>query len=171
MIFRLSQKLATKLKIAPKDALPLDPNPLADWTANLFRAERTQFVILTSTASLYTSLMYGRAIGDDSQFIERALDCVREFMSDDGLGFIYQRFIAPASASVSFSKALNRSVTGSMNDLVLHAKMWLTEGDLSPHDTSCKLNQIPLSPIGYRYPREALKELGSDLNPFGTSQG
>ena len=43
------------------------------------------------------------------------------------------------------------------------AKMWLTEGDLSPHDVGFKLNQIPMSalgkPHGYQRPREAFKRL------------
>ena len=47
-----------------------------------------------------------------------ALSTVREFMEDDGQSFAYQKFIAPASASVTFAKALNRSVTGSMNDYI-----------------------------------------------------
>ena len=59
MIFRLSQKLATKLKVAPSE-MPLDANPFADWSAHLFTAERMQFVILTNTESLYSTVMSGR---------------------------------------------------------------------------------------------------------------
>ncbi len=84
-------------------------------------------------------------------------------MIDDGLEFIYARLVAPATATIYFSKALNRSVTGSMNDLVYHAKMWLIEGDLAPHDVSFKLNEMPMSAIGYANPRERLKSL--NLNP------
>ena len=106
-------------------------------------------------------MLYGRGIPSDSHFIERTLGSLREFMEDDGLSFIYQRFIAPASSTVQFSKALNRSVTSSMNDLISHAKMWLTEGELSPHDTALKLNDIPFSPFKYRKPRELFKGLAS----------
>jgi hypothetical protein len=31
MIFRLSQKLNTKIKAGPSKSLPLDENPFADW--------------------------------------------------------------------------------------------------------------------------------------------
>ena len=79
-------------------------------------------------------------------------------MADDGQEFIYRKFIAPASASVSFSKALSRSVTGSMNDLIFHAKAWLADG-LSPHDVAFKLNDIPFSSLDYRKPREVFKAL------------
>ncbi|KKK63787.1 hypothetical protein LCGC14_2990780 [marine sediment metagenome] len=155
MIFRLSQKLAKKIKEDPSQSLPPDPNPFADWSAHLFTADRTQYIIVTNTPSLYSAVMYGRGISDDSQFIRRALDCLREFMVDDGLDFIYRRFVAPATGTVRFSKALNRSVTGSMNDLIQCGKLWLTESGLSPFDTSFKLNEMPMSFLKYGNPREA----------------
>jgi hypothetical protein len=164
MTFRLSTKLATKLKVTPTKVLPLDENPFADWSGHVFTADRTQFVIVTNTASLYSTVLYGRGIANDGHFIERALGSLREFMEDDGLSFIYQRFIAPASSTVQFSKALNRSVTSSMNDLIVHAKMWLTEGELSPPDTAFKLNDIPFSPFKYRKPREVFTGLASQCD-------
>ena len=66
-------------------------------------------------------------------------------MEDDGQTFIYQRFIAPASGSVRFGKALDRSVTGSINEMVTLAKLWLAEGELSPHDVGLRLNDVLLS--------------------------
>ena len=124
MIFRLSQKLSKKLKTAATDTLPLDENPYADWSARLFTADRTQYIILTNTKSLYSVVMYGRGITNDSQFIERALSNIREFMEDDGQEFVYRRFIAPASGTIRFGKALNRSVIGSMNDIIYHVQVW-----------------------------------------------
>lgn len=159
MIFRLSQKLAKKIKVAPKVCAPTDKNPFADWSAHLFTAGRLQYVILTSTPSLYSTLMHGRGIASDSQFLEQARSCIREFMIDDGQEFIYKRFVALATNEVLFSKALNRSVTGSMNDLIRCAKLWLVERDLSPFDTSFKLNEMPMSYLKYGNPREAFKAM------------
>lgn len=159
MIFRLSQKLCTKIRVGSLKALPLDDNPFADWSAHLFVADRTQYIIVSNTASLYSTVLFGKGITNDSDFIGRALDSLREFMQDDGQQFIYQRFIAPASASVRFAKALDRSVTGSMNDLIFHAKVWLVEGELSPHDVGIKLNEIPFSSMKYANPKEAFKAM------------
>lgn len=165
MIFRLSQKLRTKINADTLAEMPLDENPYADWSAHLFTADRAQYVILSNTASLYSCVMYGRGITDDSRFIERALSTVREFMEDDGQQSVYRDFIAPASGIVSFAKALNRSVTGSMNDMIFHAKMWLIEEELSPHDVGYKLNEIPMSALtnseGRKYakPRESFAHL------------
>lgn len=162
MIFRLTHKLAKKLKVALPTSIPADPNPFADWSCHLFIADRTQYVILTNTFSLYSTVIYGRGITDDSQFLDRALSSVREFMVADGLEFIFRRFIAPASGTVRFASALNRSVTGSMNDLVDEAQMRLIEDELSPFDTSFKLNEMPMSYLDYRVPRDAFKALKAE---------
>jgi hypothetical protein len=159
MIIRVSQKLAKKLKLSAPRPVPLDPNPFADWSAHLFTADRTQYLILTNTPSLYSTVFYARGITHDSSFLDRALSALREFMVEDGQEFTYRLLIAPASESVRFAAALNRSVTGSMNDLIYHAQMWLTEGDLSPFDASFKLNEMPMSALSYRNPRESFKSL------------
>src|SRR5690606_16413366 len=139
--------------------MPLDENPYADWSCHLFTADRAQYILMTDTPSPYSAVMFGRGITDDSHFIERALRRHREFVDDDVHPSAYQKFIAPASATVWFAKALNRSVIGSMNDMVYHAQMWLTEGELSPHDVGFKLNEMPMSALGYSDPRKALKGL------------
>lgn len=164
MIFRLSQKLATKIGSGKLGGLPLHKNPYADWSCHLFTADRTQYVILCNTVSFYSCLMYGRGVSNDSRFVERAFATIREHMEDDGQEFVYQRFIAPESGPVSFGKALNRRTTGTMNELVAEAKLWLEE-DLSPPEVNAKLNTMLLSALSdeparqYRTPNDALKLL------------
>jgi hypothetical protein len=121
MIFRLSQKLNAKLKVGTLATLPLDENPFADWSAHLFLAGRVQYILLTNTKSLYSLVMYGKGITDSSVFIDRAMTSIREFMEFDGLGLVYRRQIVPDAANVRFAKALDRSVTGSMNEFVKFA--------------------------------------------------
>lgn len=109
--------------------------------------------------------MFGRGITNDAVFIDRVLATMRGFMADDGQQFVYQRFIAPASRTVTFAESLNRSVTGSMNDLVNHAKLWLVGGEISPHDVGVKINDILLSALapskkdGYGTPSKVFKTL------------
>jgi hypothetical protein len=164
MIFRLSQKLNTKVKAGPLPALPLDENPLVDWSASLFLADRTQYILLANTKSLYATVMFGKGITNDSEFIERALSSIREFMEVEGCGAAYRRFIAPTSATVRFAKALNRSVTGSMNDMIKHATYWLATGEISPIEIGSRLKEIPMSGLkqgrsGYGFPRDVFGAL------------
>ena len=165
MILRLSQKLNAKIKAGTLPTLPLHENPLADWSAHLFVADRTQYILFSNTKSLYSTVLYAKGITNDGVFIDRALTCLREFMASDGLEPAYRQFVVPARGSVRFATALNRSVTGSMNDLVNHATDWLAEGDVSPHDVGIRLNDILLSALapsksdGYGRPRDSFLAL------------
>ncbi len=165
MILRLSQKLNVKIKAGRLGDCPIGENPFADWSSHLFMADRTQYIIISNTKSLYSVVMFGKGITHDGQFISRALDNLREFMEGDGQAFAYHHFVAPTTAKVRFAKSLNRSVTGAMNDLIAHAKLWLTEGELSPYDVGFKLNEMPFSSLSapdrtsYGMPREAFKSM------------
>jgi hypothetical protein len=145
--FRPTQKLNAEIKAGTLSTLPLEENPYADWSAHLFHADRTHYILLTNTTFLYSTVLYSKGITDDSGFIERALSSIREFMEADGLGHMYQRFVVPATGLVRFAKALNRSVTGSMNDLVKFATFQLVERDIAPFHVGFILNQIPMTAI------------------------
>lgn len=161
MIFRLTLKLSKKIGLAPLQALPSDKekNPLIDWCAHLFTAQRTQYIILTNTASLYSMVMPGRGITDDRQFIRGVLSCMKEFMSIDGNQVIFEKVIEPESHDVIFSKATDRRVAGSMNDFIFQAKGHLIEGQQSPFDASLLLNESPMSYLGYNRPKDEFKKL------------
>ncbi len=167
MIFRLSQRLAKKLKTAATDTLPLDENPYADWSARVFTVGRTQYIIVANTKSLYSVVMQGKGGTSEKRFTERFLNAVRAFMEDDGQEFVYKRFIEAASDNVQFSKALNRTVTGSLNELVKVAELWLAEG-VSPHDVGFRLNDTLMSALAwagshnYGTPNEAFKLLANE---------
>lgn len=165
MIFRLSQKLNTKIKAGKLESMPLDENPFADWSCHLFTFDRIQYILLSNTASLYSCALYGKGITNDSRFIERALSTIREFLEGDGQGAIYQKFIAPSSETIHFAKALNRSVIGSMNELIADATFRLAVDEVSPHDLGFFLNDTLLSAIAtkqgqnYGKPKEAFRQL------------
>ncbi len=159
MIVRVTAKLAKKIHIAPGQSLPADDNPFADWSTQLFSADRIQYILISNTASLYSMVMFGREITHDGQFLDRITSCMSEFIRDNGYGFIYERLIMPSVGHVTFSKALNRSVTGSMNDLVFLAKTRLVAREVSPYDVSLWLNEVPMSYLKMGRPKDAFQAL------------
>ena len=171
MIFRLSHALNARVNAGTLGALPLDENPFADWSAHSFAAGRTQYILLSNTLSLYSTVINGKEVTHDGLFAERALGGIRERLGEDGFDAVYQRLVAPAGEPVQFAKALNRAVTGSMNELIHHATSWLVEGSLSPHEVGGKLNDTLLSilarggPDKYGKPREAFDGLVSRIKP------
>lgn len=65
MIIRLTQKLGKKIGLSPKEALPLEGNPYADWTGHPFTARRVQYILLVNTSSMFSVVLFGRGILED----------------------------------------------------------------------------------------------------------
>ena len=163
MIIRITAKLGKKIGEAPSVVLPLDENPYADWSAHLFYVFRTQYILITNTLLLYSMVVFGKGIISDSRFLDHLTHSLSDFIRSDGFESIYEKFIIPAWERVFFSKTLNRSVTGSMNDLTNLAKFHLVKYSISPYDLSFKLNETPMKSLGYISPKEAFKAVGGQL--------
>ncbi|MGA2526117.1 MAG: hypothetical protein ABSF79_05815 [Smithellaceae bacterium] len=161
MIFRLTLKLAKKIGIAPLPTISHDEirNPLLDWNAHLFTVQRTQYIILANTASLYSMILHGRGITNDKQFVREALHCMKEFMTVDGNEVVYENVIEQESQRIFFSKIVDRRVSGSMNDLIFQAKVCLSDGQKSPFDVSFLLNESPMSYLNYNRPKSEFQKL------------
>ncbi|HCO23456.1 MAG TPA: hypothetical protein DIT97_10500 [Gimesia maris] len=165
MIFRLSQRLKQKIKIGTLNASPLDRNPFGDWSCHIFPANRRQYILLCNTKSLYSCVMPAKGITNQKVFAEKAVDCIRDFTADDANQWAFRKFIAPEFETVQFSKALNRSVTSSMNQLIEYAQDLLIEDAMSPHEVGFKLNDFLLSAIaekksdGYSTPNDAFRRM------------
>ena len=165
MILRLSQKIGSRLNTGPLKPLPLDKAPVADWTSQLFFFDRLPYILVSNTAALYSTVLYAKGITNDSIFITRLTSALRDFMEADGLAFAYDRFIMPRTGLIRFASTFNRSVTGSMNELISYAKVLLADEETSPFDLGFRLNDLLLSAIasdqsrGYGKPRDAFHAL------------
>jgi len=159
MIFRLTQKLGKKIGEALTHRLPLDANPFADWTGNLFTVERVQYIILTNTPSLYSIVFPGRGVTDHGSFLRNAFSNMHEFMAGDGNEFFFRRFVEPHTEEALFSKTGDRSVLGSINDLVYQAKFYLRVRGLSPMETSLEVNETPMTYLDGGHPAKAFRNL------------
>ncbi len=158
MIFRLSQKLSAKIKVRTFADLPPHEKPICDWSAHGFVAVRKHYILVTNTKSLRSTLMCGKGIANENEFVKQALSSIRE------LAATFDSHIAHFSDAVMFGKSLNRSVTGSMNDMIRQATDMLSDGDLSLVEIATKLNRIPMSALGekradYGYPRDVFAEM------------
>lgn len=161
LIFRTTARLAARVHVTPVPAVPLGRSPWTDWTARPFTAARTHYILVTNTASLYSVVLPARGITDRVRFVERALGAINDLLRDDGFGPIPEHLIQPA-VDVVICKTLNPSVTGSMTDLVRMADFDLAEFELTPLQTSHRLNQAPMSVIGCRRPLDAFAAAVTD---------
>lgn len=166
MILRLTAKLGSKIGARPEQCLSLSMNPFLDWVGHLFTAERTQYIILSNTVSLYSIIMYGRGITDDNEFIGQSMSNMRELMASDGLEFIFHRLIAPSAGTIRYSKVRDRHVLGSIAELVREARFYIIERQVSPFDAASQVNQTPLSYLRYKHPKEVFAQLRPPIS-FG----
>ncbi len=162
MIIRLGNTLAKKIKETVLPSVPPSHNPYADWTARLFTADRTQYVLVSNSATLYSVIFFGKGITGANQLINRMLDNLRDITKEDGFESIYENRVAPETGEVLFSKATNRSVTGSMNEMIFRAKWHLADDEMSPFDVAHQLNKTPMSYANDGYPRDAFAALAEE---------
>jgi hypothetical protein len=163
MIIRMTDKLARKVKETVLPVMPKDPNGLADWSARLFTFDRAQYILISNTATLYSTVIHGKGITDADRLIHGMLDNLRDLTRDDGFQSIYEKCIAPETARFFLAKAFSRSVTGSMNEIEFRAKFHLSRKETSPYDVSFLLNKVPMSYLEYESPREAFERMAREL--------
>ena len=159
MIIRFTDKLSKKLKLGKISRIEKYPGPFLEWYAHLFSIQRTQYILVTEATSLYTVIMYGRGVVDDNIFLKQFFSFLREKMEEIEGRMIFERIIAPNSVRITFSKAINKSVLGSINDMVNMSKFVVESEDMSPFDLSDFLNNTPFKFIDYQSPLAAFKSM------------
>jgi len=159
MVVHFTKVLRVKLHLRKISSVNVDTGPHLRWYANLFRAERVQYILTTNAASLYSVVMYGRGITDSDLYLKHFLTALREQLEAADMQMMYKRCIAPHTGTVALAKAQDRSVLGSMNDMVNQYKYRLEMGSASPWHLSEAINSTPFGAIGYRYPVEAFAQL------------
>jgi hypothetical protein len=161
-IFRVSAKLGKKIRLDYEQVLPPSPNPFLDWSADLFTANRAQYILITNTASLYSLVMFGKGVTRETHFFGDTIAAMRDVMRADGFATVFEDEIAPRFYPNAIAKRENRSVTGSMNDLIVQARFRLARQDISPDGISHFLNSTLMSYIDYRPPREEFQSMARD---------
>ncbi len=164
MIIHLTDKLSKKLKTGPLSKIELETKPHLRWYGNFFRAERVQYVLVTNAKSLFSVVLYGRGLTDFNSFYNEFLRTLRGYLTESGMRMIYERIIATESGDITLSKTADRSVLGSMNDMVNANKYMIeTHGrELSPWDMAELINHTPYSAAGRGFPIEVFARMSID---------
>lgn len=160
MILRVSDKLSKRIGLRPIESLPLSANPFADWSSHLFAAGRSEYILSTNTANLYSVVFSARGIKGEAAFRSNMLAQLRAAMIGDGFEFHYKRLIDVESDAVSYSKAFSRSVIGSMNDLAELSSYSIEVEGKSPEQVTQFVNSTTFSVIDHLTPRDAFLHTG-----------
>lgn len=159
LTIRPTKMLAKRLRLEVPSVPPPVANRVADWGAHEFRVGHYRYLIFFNTASLYPVLTHGKGVTDEHDLITRLADSVKLVMCGTELEFHYQRWIAPELGEVQFAPIPDRSIMGSMNDLISMAKYHLAYRDESPVELSLKLATSPMGIFGMNSPGEVFRKL------------
>lgn len=166
-IIHCTQKLLKELKndfaVILSDERSIDNLGLGNWHCNIFRYERRKCLIFTNDETLYTFFVFGVRKDDLLNFPALFLKNLTENLMIEGTeGSIIEK-ITREYDQVGISKAFNRSVLGSMNDLKYHFEFLADREGSAEGMHLLKINQeinrIPMGALKYAYPIEELKIL------------
>ena len=141
----------------------IDPSASGEsWHANLLRIDRRKCVLFTHDATLYSVFVPGLKNPDFERLDEVFGQRLFKALLWDEFTQTQIEWMLEACRAIRFTRSSNRSVLGSMNDIRFHIG-WHVEDDggLTSVDLGQlhhRLNRIPFSAIGYRYPVERLQE-------------
>jgi hypothetical protein len=159
MVLRLTRKLADKLKLKSLSKYDEKVSAFDEWYGHLFMANSTQYMLFTNAYSLYSVLFTGKGINDIKTLFESASYCLSEVLKKDGFENMIGRFITDKIEIIDVCKTNNRSILGSMNDMIAHSKFYLTDNQLTALEISRKLNEMPYSYLKYKNPSDIIRDM------------
>ncbi|MBN8488383.1 MAG: hypothetical protein J0M20_11760 [Burkholderiales bacterium] len=152
-VLRCTQKLLSRLRVAPDLATAPSDNVLGAWYANLVRAGRVQVVLAVSERSLLPVVVAAR---DGRTLVQRLIAAVDPMLQAVGVPADDAAAECRAMQTWTLGKTENRRVIGSLNDLAYQlegALPYWPERTLMDH--SLWLAQTPLKFIDYGSPDRA----------------
>jgi len=156
-----TQKVRRRLRL-PEALQGTTPptNALGDWTVNLIQFGRLQLVMATSERSLLTVLVPAREL--QKTLKPNLLVAVQTLLLALRLPAVAVNDEIASMLPISYGRAGNRRVLGSMNDFAVQAAAYLERTD-DLLVLALQLSDTPMSAIGsnsgYGYPREVACQL------------
>lgn len=158
---RCTQKLLKKLKIKPVAAAEAESGRLGGWHANLIIIERKKCVLFTSDTTLYSFFAPGLKKRDFERFSEIFRHNLIVSLKNEGFSQMEIEKALREYQHIEFAATNNRSVLGSMNDLVFHLKYWIDSAGglkvVNLDDLNKRLNRIIMGAVKYANGIEMLK--------------
>jgi hypothetical protein len=159
MVFHFTHAMRKKFDCDEVTEFEVPTRPHLSWYLNTFTVNRVQYILATNAASLFSIVFFKRGVRDYGDLRSTFFMLLEDQLTGLDLKLIYERIIAPATGRVVVAKTFNRSVLGSMNDMVHAIKSLKAREELSPWELSNTLNSIHFSAIRYRTPHQCFPQL------------
>jgi hypothetical protein len=164
-IIRCTKKLQREMGLRPADLSMAEPasSPLSSWHANLIFIGRRKCVIFVNDRTLFNFIapdVRRAEIRNLSEIFLSYLPCV---LNEERLPKRVVDQIVAESSDMTYGNTNNKSVLGSVNDLVFHYEYHiLSAGGVHSAEVPSiikALNHMPMGALQYAFPIEELKAL------------
>ena len=139
--FRCTQKMFDELRIFRKSVGEPEDGFLGSWFAHIFKIGRKKCVLFMNDQTLYTVLLYGMKKKDFENLNRRFVSGLTANLLQDGFPSEVVASVGMACHPMAWGKTNNRSVLGSMNDLIFVCKVMAERRDLELEVELLELNQ------------------------------
>ena len=169
LTLRLTQKLAHRIRVDLPAEVPPAGQACADWCCHAFTFTRCRYLLVTHATTFYSVVMLARGAANASGLIKTVTSGLRTYLAQAGHSFAFEQFIAPETMVVAFSPVKNRQILGVMNEFIQMAPHYLV--DLSPFETSDRLNRCPIGPLDGQSPTHVFppRRDGASIRPVASS--
>jgi len=166
-IIRCTKKLLSELKVKNGE-LSQTPNDLNSWHANIFLVDRRKCAVFTHDRTLYSFIVPGLTKPDFQDLKEIFRQRLFKSLAAEELPQKHVEAFLEDNRNIEFTKTNNRSVLGSMNELVFQAKYQISvEGgplNIDIGNLNHYINQIPMSAIDEIFSIYELKKFLEELD-------
>lgn len=160
-ILHCTKKAQDRLKVKPIGALSEPTTRLGNWYCNEFTASRRKYLIFVNVRTLLPIVISVKGLKTSRDILE--LFKQRLFKAFLLLQLTEERFMPELMEmdEVVFAKTSNRSIIGSMKDIIAQAKFSSDYHEIDVDSPAMfeSLSQIPLKANGYKLSTELVAEL------------
>lgn len=166
-LIHCTQKLLKELdvKILEPNELPVAPEGLGNWYANLIRIDRKKCILFTNENTLYSFLIPNVLKKNIKNIAEEFLINLNLNLQAEGFNLEVINRVMQEYQEIGFATTVSRSVLGSMNDFAYqydaHFEYEKEEGTgrIDILAINHQVNKSPMSMLKYESPLKALKSL------------
>lgn len=159
MVLRATIKLSSKLGIKSLQNYDNRVSAFDHWYGHLFSVNKVQYILLTNGYSLYSVVFKAKGVLDLQCFANTAAKNLSELMYAQRIEYLTSRFVNDSFCNIEVVKTNDRSILGSMNDMINHAEFFLNEYKMSLMEISERLNNTPYSLLDYKNPLLIIKNM------------
>ena len=159
MIFRLTNKMAKRLKVTQNPA-PMDcAAKLCDWSSSYFFAHGSPYIILMHSTCYVSWVFPGKGITNTKLFLQAADENLERTIKFLGFHPVYKNTISLSFEEIQFTKVGDAVANGVMTYLAGLAKIYLVEYGRKLPDINASLNDTPIRNTNMVMPKKEFARL------------